>query len=279
MKLFGVTTTYNEGFIVPYVMKYAEALGYDKLIVFDNGSTDNTVELLKQYPFVEVRTYDTDCFCEMSKISVKVDAIFELREQCEGDIAWCTQCDFDEVFFMIPGFASFKDYLAYMVMNGYNVCTETMFMCMSSGFPLKDYLFLHEQIDTVAYQCPQTFNKANLFRLDTLTSMNIFPGSHQCGFDYGDYGVRQFYNTKALCAFHLKFAFGKDYIMNRTRELNKRKFKKFEESEEGDVCSLGRMNEFFDGLYKYAIPIEDYFKHKILNGNDSYEHDWSAYKM
>ena len=58
--LVGVTCTYNEAEMVPYVMPYVERMGYDKFIVYDNESTDNTVELLKQYPFVEVRTYKTN---------------------------------------------------------------------------------------------------------------------------------------------------------------------------------------------------------------------------
>lgn len=279
MKLFGVTTTYNEEKLVPYVMKYVEAMGYDKFIVYDNESTDNTVELLRQYPFVEIRTYHTDCFCEMSKISVKADTIFELQRECDGDVAWCTQTDFDEVFFLIPGMASFKDYLSYLIMNGYNVCTETMYMCMSRTFPYSKDKFIHEQIDRVAYQCPQTFNKANLFRLDNLNSIYIYPGSHQCGFKYVDNCVRQFYNTRALCAFHLKFALGKEYILDKTREINERRFKKFDESEAGDVCAIQKVEKFFDDYWDYAVPIKEYFNNKILNGDDSYEHTWAAYDM
>ena len=47
MKLFGVATIYNNEELVPYVMKYVQQLEYDKFIVCDNESTDNTVELLK----------------------------------------------------------------------------------------------------------------------------------------------------------------------------------------------------------------------------------------
>ena len=60
MTLIGFTCVYNEEEYVPFVMPYVEALGYDKFIVFDNGSTDRTVELLKEYPFVEIRHYETN---------------------------------------------------------------------------------------------------------------------------------------------------------------------------------------------------------------------------
>ena len=59
MKIAGVTLCFNESNMVKYVMPYWERIGIDKLIVYDNMSTDNTVELLSKYPFVEVRTFDT----------------------------------------------------------------------------------------------------------------------------------------------------------------------------------------------------------------------------
>ena len=52
MKLIGMTLTYNESKMIPYIMPYYERLGFDILIIYDNESTDNTVELLKQYSFM-----------------------------------------------------------------------------------------------------------------------------------------------------------------------------------------------------------------------------------
>ena len=55
MKLFGCTVVKNEEGMIPYVMPYVERLGYDKFVVYDDNSTDNTVEELLKYPFVEIR--------------------------------------------------------------------------------------------------------------------------------------------------------------------------------------------------------------------------------
>lgn len=78
MKLYGVTTTYNNENYVPFVMKYAEEFGYDKLIVYDNGSTDRTVEMLKKYPFVEVREYSTEIFTEEKKLEVLLEGFWDI---------------------------------------------------------------------------------------------------------------------------------------------------------------------------------------------------------
>jgi len=60
IKILGVTFTYNNEDKIPYVMPYYERMGIDKLVVYDNGSTDRTVEMLSNYPFVEIRSYKTD---------------------------------------------------------------------------------------------------------------------------------------------------------------------------------------------------------------------------
>jgi hypothetical protein len=60
IKLYGMTLTYNESKMIPYIMPYYERLGFDKLVIYDNESTDNTVDLLKKYPFVEIRTFKTE---------------------------------------------------------------------------------------------------------------------------------------------------------------------------------------------------------------------------
>ena len=99
MRLYGVTTTYNNEKIVPYVMKYLSELDYDKLIVLDNGSTDKTVEMLKEYPFVEVREWLTDIFNETERMNVMADTLSEMACQSRDDVTWGTMNDFDEVFY------------------------------------------------------------------------------------------------------------------------------------------------------------------------------------
>ena len=97
MKIAGVTVCFNESKMVKYVMPYWERIGIDKLIVYDNMSTDNTVELLKQYPFVEVRTFDTGGkFNDPMNSKLKKDTAQELRD---AGYDWIYHGDFDEVIY------------------------------------------------------------------------------------------------------------------------------------------------------------------------------------
>ena len=71
MKLYGVTSVHDEEMLIPIVMPYLEKMGYDKLVIWDNNSTDRTVELLQQYEFIEIRHYSTEIFNEDEKLKKK----------------------------------------------------------------------------------------------------------------------------------------------------------------------------------------------------------------
>lgn len=280
MKLYGVTTTYNNEKMVPYVMKYAEWLGYTKLIIYDNGSTDRTVELLKQYPFVEVRTYETEHFCELEKLNVKLKAVFELQALNESsDIAWVTICDFDEVYFYQDGLigqtncrSHFLDYLLYLSLLDYNVCTENFIGVISEKTNYNENVFLHKQGVNVGYQAPFIWNKPNLFRLDNLDKIYMGPGQHYGEVSFIDQEPKQFFNTKFLLALHLKFAFGKDYVLEMTRMYNKRGCQGKPSDEPTSIYKEEWIGNAFDEILWSSVPIQDFIKHKWLNGDDSYEH-------
>lgn len=97
MKLAGIILCHNEAKMVKYVMPYWERIGIDKLIVYDNMSTDNSVELLSKYPFVEIRQFDTGGkFCDTTNARLKSVTYSELKN---SGYDWIFIGDFDEVVF------------------------------------------------------------------------------------------------------------------------------------------------------------------------------------
>ena len=272
MKLFGVTTTYNCSKLVPYVMKYAERLGYDKLIVYDNESTDDTVEKLKKYPFVEIRTFHTGHFCEAEKLRVKYEAVGELQKQCGGEFVWCTTCDFDEVYYFNGCVLSFKEYLCFLTRLGYNVCTENLKMVLSRNENHDENLLLHETSEKISYQTPFIWNKPILFRLDTLRKLRYAPGQHYADIEFYDSSAKQVYNTKSLSAFHLKFSFGIEYMERYSRELSERGCQTTKNDKPTDIYIDGKVREEFEREYACGVSPTDFLTYKTLNGNDDYEH-------
>lgn len=259
-------------------MKYAQAMGYDRLIVFDNESTDDTVELLGKYPFVEIRKYDTEgVFNEPERKRILMETVWELKEyNCQNGncFAWCSIFDFDEVCYIKGG--GFKGYIEQSTYCGYNVCSERIADLMLRCDPLcfQDE-FLHE--DSSARVDPFThfgFNKPSLFRLDNLYDIDWIEGQHFMRFVFEDGAEpKQLYNTKCLVRFHLKYVFKRYYLLHST-DLAKRKYKHSEwepifESYGKSDDSL--MNDW-ERKYKSAIPSSLYVVETWSNGNDYYEH-------
>ena len=60
MKICWIVLCYNEIDILPFVSKYWERLGVDKVVVFDNGSTDGSLEYLSKLKYVEIRHFDSN---------------------------------------------------------------------------------------------------------------------------------------------------------------------------------------------------------------------------
>ena len=125
MKLFGYTVIHNEELFIPIIMPYIERMGYDKFVVYDNESTDNSVEILKQYPFVEIRQLITDGhFSDAKKRDIQLSSYVECYQYGKNndEQVWMTFTDLDEVIFMTrEREKTVKEYLEWQIKKGYNV--------------------------------------------------------------------------------------------------------------------------------------------------------------
>ena len=256
VKLYGVTFTRNEELRVPYVMKYLQELGYDRLIVYDNESTDRTVELLKEYPFVELRTLpridEPYPAFEDQKQDITMSTLWELNAYHNGDggyiegvtePAWFTVTDFDEVPYYIDGIGNFKMYLTRLTQCGYNVCYETMPCLLGERTEYDVNEFIHRQIDRCFFYDPLEWNKPILFRLDNIRWAIIQGGHHFAGFNFYGQPLSPFTNSRHYFVFHLKYTFGDNFW--KIPDGSKYEFKQY-------VAD--------------SISFNSYWEHKILNG-------------
>ena len=260
MKLYGVTSVYNEEDLVPIVMPYLERMGYDKLVVWDNGSTDRTVELLEQYPFIEIRHYDTEFFKETEKCTRIVNTVSEFAwlPKGENEAVWATICDFDEVFqFNVPpsSFLTFRDYLLLMSAKGYKQFREHQWLLMENG-------------ERVCYGEPFYWNKPNLFRVDGNTTLFLSVGQHDANIKYGDEEPKIAYDTKMLSALHLKY-YNREIFLKRQqlRALRDYGIDSIGDNLEYNADVKKNLSEYDERL-KLSIPYSEYFSHKILNGKE-----------
>ena len=262
MKLVGFTCTYNESEMVPYVMPYIERMGYDKFIVYDNESTDNTVELLKQYPFVEVRTYSTNgTFDNDARIKNAYTVYGEAFKMANvgkenEELVWLTITDFDEVlYFATKTSPSIKDFLSYRYrVFGENYFNNTMLNLFPNNGTVvhpsykQEYNFVH--LDPNIRACYWTVygDKTTIF------AVNDFPYYETCkGFHWTTFRLRNgkilksLSNSGEVFGFHLKFI---------NKEILYKKHKSYKERQNGYKASI---DYIYDSLYTTQFKLENYF--------------------
>ncbi len=157
---------YNEERILPYFLKYYSE-HVDKIILFDNQSTDRTRAIAENCQNVEVRSLNTSGkFSEL--------ALMETRNTCWRDATsdFCIVCDADEFLYFNGG--SLKEFIRSC--TGYDVYVPVGFDMVSRIFPTFDESYLWDKIKNGAIS--PGFLKPVLFNRRSIMAMNFAPGSH-----------------------------------------------------------------------------------------------------
>lgn len=253
MKLFGFTCTYNEAEMVPYVMPYVEALGYDKFIVFDNLSTDNTVEMLKKYDFVDVISYDSEGkFDDKIKALLQKQAYEKCKEAAKDDEVWMTWTDFDEVI-AYNSDVPFKT----LVKNGsdtyrYN-CFYKRMINLFPPYGNKDFFnggMVHTYHGIRGSYWTGGGMKPLMFCVNRLPDVLFYPGNHYALSFGNSEPPKPFENECEIYAFHLKFI---------NKEILLRKWEGY--AAKGKEVYVEQIKNF-DAIYKnlegFTFPLEQY---------------------
>lgn len=187
MKLLGYTCVYNEEKMIPYVMPYVEHMGYDKFYVYDDGCTDNTIEILKQYPFIEIRETDksnpADGF-DSRKKDVQLEGTKECAEvhYATGEDVWMTFTDFDEVLFCQRERSyTLKDYLDMENFRGYNYFDGRMIHLSWDGKEKDENLLPHQWDGVRGTWWFSEGMKTTLYKVNAFEAIQSFCGNHWFG--------------------------------------------------------------------------------------------------
>jgi len=176
MKVCWITLCYNEMDILPFVSGYWERIA-DKVVVFDNGSIDGSIEYLKSLPYVELRHFDSDGHNDVIHKQVKEQAYLEYKDQYDIIII----SDMDEVFY----FNDFKAVSEGFVNGGYNVLITPIFsLCEDSKPPYIEGKLLHEQCTKFYKQRMnhttgfEDVSKFSIFNCHTVDKVHMSVGQH-----------------------------------------------------------------------------------------------------
>lgn len=137
MRTLLITLCKNEIDILPFVSQYWERIGCD-VVVFDNGSTDGSIQYLLNLPYVTLRHFDSDGQNDVTQKTIKEQAYIEYKDQYDIIII----SDMDEVFF----FNDFKALSEAFVKSPYNILMTPIFsLCESFKPPYSESQLLHQQ--------------------------------------------------------------------------------------------------------------------------------------
>lgn len=215
MNIHLYTLCWNEMDILPFVIDYWKRLPITKAVVYDNGSTDGSVEYLKQFDWIDVRHFDSEGMNDSIQKDIKNKSWKESIGKCDFVIV----CDMDEVLYS----NNLDIELKYMKENEYNVLgTPWYALCGDEKPEYKEGMLLHEIIRCVYKQSMNrnypNLGKFMLFDPNIITDMGYSVGCHIAN----PKPQLKLYETDKIFAIHFDKGFGADYFVKRRKTMNER---------------------------------------------------------
>lgn len=187
------TRCWNDAHMLPFMFRHYDPV-VQRYIVFDDGSTDGSLEILASHPRVEVRPMPPP-----SDPSSRIASGTALLENCwresQGVADWVIVTDADEHLYHrdLPG------YLARLKAEGITIVPALGYQMISDVFPHEDAL-LCRTVTTGAVS--PNHNKLNLFSPNGVRVINFAPGRHNA-FPGGDILLAP--QTDELLLLHYKY--------------------------------------------------------------------------
>jgi len=160
---------WNEERIIPFFLRHYEPL-VERIVIYDDDSTDRSVELLRASPKVEIRPFGRDA-------ESYLDAHLTLFETCwqesRGRADWVCLVDLDEFLFQ----PDWHDYLAAQKKAGVTIIQALGYDMVSETFPPAGAA-LATMI--TRGQRDLHLDKTGLFAPDAIEQINYSVGRHRC---------------------------------------------------------------------------------------------------
>jgi len=161
---------WNDSFYLPFIKKHYGKF-CQQIILFDNHSTDNSVELANELGF-EVFSF--------GKPGVLSDSDYlEVKNNCwkGAQTDWVIVCDADEFVYFPKGLFFHKitdlQWLACMASLDYTILEPEGYHIYSNNLPEKDILEINTGLPDTKYNKPIMFNPKKI------KEINFVPGSHR----------------------------------------------------------------------------------------------------
>lgn len=216
MKIDWYCLCYNEEVIIPWIVQYWVKLindGVDlHIYVYDNYSTDKSVELLSKYPWITVMYFKTEGQDDIIQAEIKNN----VWKNSKGKADFVVVSDFDEILWS----NNLIEELQYMKDNGYNVLGTPWYAFCGDEMPKYDEnKYLHQLIKKGYRQyinhhpSYKHLGKFMLFDPNLIDSMHYSVGCHISN----PTPYIKLYETDKIVEFHINKGFSEDYFVSRRK--------------------------------------------------------------
>lgn len=209
MRITLYTFCYNEKDILPYFLNHYSKI-VDKIVVFDNQSTDNSVEILKSFEGceIEIRDYDTNN-------QIQDDTLMWTKNNCwkNDNSDYIIVVDIDE-FLYHPNLREFIESnpdIDYFKPVGYDM--------VSDGVPTDYTKQIYEIIREGAYSV--NYSKKVLFKREFVTETGFGFGAHSANYR-GKKRLNEYVSTGDLKLLHYK-CIDLEYVVAKHKHYDKRR--------------------------------------------------------
>ena len=200
------TVCWNEMAIIPFCIDYWKRFARH-VYVFDNGSTDGSVEYLKQYDWITVQPFgNKDCKQNLENSRIK-------NEKWKGsDADYVVCCDIDE---LIIG-NNIKEKFEECKKAGCTIIEfDWLWLAGGDNPKYQEGKYLHELCPNVIYNLGK---KTMVFSPKDIKEMKYTPGAHECK---PSGNVKKTYLKDIFC-YHINNSLSLEYKINRYKLQNKR---------------------------------------------------------
>lgn len=196
------TFCWNEMEILPFVVDYWKKYA-DHVYVYDNGSTDGSIDFLKQYDWITVRHFETPG----KNNTVMKDMKNKIWKESRGIADWVVVCDLDELFVA----KDIRKSLQRVHDDGYSIIYPNWYTFVSETKPVyEEGKMLHDNYP-LAQHGP---GKVIAFDPNKIEEINFTVGSHQ----WNPKGVVKYYGqdqTGDIYTLHICNNLGVDYKIKK----------------------------------------------------------------
>lgn len=236
-KIIVYTLAYNEEDLVERTVDYWKTLGVEKAVVYNNESTDSTVEKLSKYDWIEIRNFHTDGMTDDIQAIIKNTC---WKEQKGNKDTWCLVCDFDEWLY-----ARDIDSLISKMEENNCSCLGTKWyaICNDSTPDYEEGKLLHQQstkfyLQDVNRNFPE-LGKFMLINPNEIEDMGWSVGNHICN-PKGNFKIYVADINEAV-AIHLNKGLSEQYFVDKRKKMAAR------------LSSLNKMKGY---CFEYNYPEE-----------------------